>query len=82
MAESRVEKMVSELKACGSNCGLIVQDGSVVSLVLPTFVRTPTPYSLADLDEGVKLDRLKKTTWYVQSSGAPKSWSFEMYTVS
>jgi hypothetical protein len=83
MAEPRIEKMVSDLKKQGVNCGYVVQ-GNAVGFLSPgaDFHLTPTPYSPADLDEAVKLKLLKKGVWNVSSTGAPKSWSFEMFTVA
>ena len=54
MAEPRIEKMVSDLKKQGVNCGYVVQ-GNAVGFLSPgaDFHLTPTPYSPADLDEAV-----------------------------
>jgi len=81
MAESRIEKMVSDLKKQGMNCGYVVQ-GNAVGFLSPGAVLdlAPTPYSPADLDEAVKQNLLKKSMWNVSSTGVAKSWSFEMYT--
>ncbi len=39
-------------------------------------------YSQADVDEALKQNLLKNSTWNVTQNANPKSWSFEMFVVA
>jgi hypothetical protein len=73
------EELAKSLKSKGPNHGVYVRAETVI-LMGPGAPYSLTPllqFSQADIDEAVKLNLLKKTTWSLSSTS--DSWHFDMF---
>jgi len=59
--EKRARDLVDMLKRGGTNCGLIVVNGTVVARCMGApYTDAPTPYDETDLDNAIELNLLEK----------------------
>jgi hypothetical protein len=78
--ESRAEKMVRELKQCGENSGLVIQNGQVTIMGPGSpFTPKPTMYTQADLDEAVRLGLAQESQWEIARTDTGQTWSVKGY---
>jgi hypothetical protein len=76
---AKAEELAKLIKSKGPNHGVYVR-GETVILMGPGAPYSISPllqFSQADIDEAVRLNLMKKTTWTLSSTSG--SWPFDMF---